>query len=67
MVSSTELRDRQAGEAGVQPCDGKDAVEDIDVNRVHDKSLEEINQSKRGPQIPVHQCSKLSSEFRSIN
>lgn len=45
MVSSTELRDRRAGEAGVQPCDGKDAV---DVNRGHNKSLEEINsQGKR--------------------
>lgn len=54
MVSSTELGDRRAGEAGAQPCDGKEAaVEDIEKKWEHNKSLEEINsQSQQEPTNP---------------
>lgn len=69
MVSSTELRDRRAGETGAQPCDGKEAelrilMKTEDTIKVLGKLT--VRVTKR-PQIPMYQLTGTLVHFYSLD
>lgn len=46
MVSLAELRDRRAGEAGAQPCDGKEAALRIWIKTEHVRGNQHLLRSR---------------------